>query len=149
MWKMKKIVRAIFEISKKHIIFLHLLPYNPGLWFLSEKPPCEFWDLMGYLPSCKKIKRILRAVLEKNCGLTKLLTNYGSDLIGPFPTKGQGSKSQHTWKHNNLWTTHLVTFQEVFRRKRWYLKIISKILISVEPHLLLFEQIKVRDRSSL
>ena len=33
----------------------------------------------------QKIIKILRAVFEKNC----LLTNYGSDSIGPAPTESQ------------------------------------------------------------
>ena len=36
----------------------------------------------------QKSSKSLRAVSEKNCRLT----NYGSDLIGPFPTKDRWSK---------------------------------------------------------
>ena len=42
---------------------------------------------MEFPTTLKKIKKILREVLEKNWGLT---TNYGCDLIGHFPTKVRG-----------------------------------------------------------
>ena len=88
-WKMKKIIRAILEISLKNTIFQHLIHYNPGLNFFPKN--CR-------LSLMQKVKRILRAVLEKNWGQTtkptlKNITNYGSDLIGPFPTKGRGPTS--------------------------------------------------------
>ena len=68
MWKMKKIVRAILQKSKQNNIFKHLSPYNPELRTISEKTLREFWDLMVYY-LMQKIKKSLRVVSEKICGL--------------------------------------------------------------------------------
>jgi len=59
---MKKIFRAILEISKKtqHFSTLHQSPHNPRLGIFSEKPLCDFSYVMLYYPRAK-IKKILRA----------------------------------------------------------------------------------------
>ena len=68
MCKMKKMFRAILKWSPKNTILQHLILYNPKLRIFSENPPCEFW-ILWCTTFIQKIKRILRAVLEKNWGL--------------------------------------------------------------------------------
>ena len=72
----------------KNNIFQHLIPSSPG-WRIFLKKHSVSFEILWRTTIMQKIKKILRAVSEKYCGLT---TIYGSDLIGPLPTKGRGSK---------------------------------------------------------
>ena len=93
MWKILKIVRAILERSPKTTISQHLNTYNSRLRILQKKRPVSFGIFLS-TTYMQKIKKILRAVSDKNCRQTNyyLTTNYGRDVTRPFPTKGLGSK---------------------------------------------------------
>ena len=60
----EKIVSAILEKIPRNTIAQHLIPYNPELRIFSERLSSEF-ETLRCSTFMQKIKKILRAVLEK------------------------------------------------------------------------------------
>ena len=115
---MINILRAILEERKKQTLFF--ITKSPIILHQEffRKNHCVSFEILGCTTFTQKIKKILRAVLEKNCGLT-INTNYWSDFIGPSPIKGWGSniKKSHKVIHDE---SFLINLQNLPRlSKRW------------------------------
>ena len=97
MWKRKRIVKAVLDESPPKKQFSTPNPLESQNKIFFEKICRVNFEILWCTTFMQKIKKILRAILGKNWSLsTNYLTKHGSDLMGPFPTKGQGSKSKNS-----------------------------------------------------
>ena len=90
------IVKINKWVRKTSFFYTWSLKYRVMTFF--EKSPCDF-ETLWWTTFMLKIKKILKAVSKNNWWLTtnyELTTNYGRDLIGPFPIEGPGSKIKST-----------------------------------------------------
>ena len=76
----------------------------------------ETFEILWCTTFMQNIKKILRAVLEKNWSLL-LTTHYGSDLVGTFLTKGRGSKSDIGALITKMYNTIRLDISSIFLGK--------------------------------